>query len=404
MYHAYQAQSDLLQPLRQLAKAHGALLGTEPPQPGLASIARPSMAASKVFELSEVTHRRPPWRIESVMVDGRAQPVVEEVAARTPFAELLRFRKPGVTGQPKLLVVAPMSGHFATLLRDTVRTALPDHDVHVTDWLNVRDVPLAAGRFGLDEYIAHVMRFIEVLGPGGHVLAVCQPTVAALAAVALMSEDGHAATPASLTLMAGPIDCRIRPTSVNKLAMSRPIEWFEQNLISTVPWPHAGGGRRVYPGFVQLSAFISMNRERHENAFRDYYRQLLEGDFDRADVTRVFYEEYLAVADLSADFYLETVAQVFQQFALPRGQLAFRGRPVDPAAIRRTALVTIEGERDDICAIGQTLAAQDLARSLRPYLRTHYVQANVGHYGVFSGKRWQNQIYPIVRDVIGVSG
>ena len=404
MYQAYQAQSDLLRPLRHLAKAHGAMLGTEPPQPGLASMGRPGMAASKVFELSEVTHRRPPWRIDSVMVKGEEQAVVEEIALRTPFAELLRFHKPGVGGQPKLLVVAPMSGHFATLLRDTVRTALQDHDVYVTDWLNVRDVPLAAGRFGLDEYIEHVMQFIAALGPGGHVLAVCQPTVAALAAVALMSEDRHEATPASLTLMAGPIDCRISPTGVNKLAMSKPIEWFEQNLISTVPWQHAGGGRRVYPGFVQLSAFISMNRERHENAFKDYYKQLLEGDFDRADVTRVFYEEYLAVADLSADFYLETVAKVFQEFSLPQGLLTFRGRKVDPAAIRRTALVTIEGERDDICAIGQTLAAQDLASSLRPYLRTHYVQPNVGHYGVFSGRRWQNQIYPIVRDVIGISG
>ena len=404
MYQAYQAQSDLMRPLRQLAKVHGAMLGTEPPQPGLAGLGRSGMAASKVFELAEVTHRRPPWRIASVMVKGEVQPVVEEVVARTPFAELLRFHKPGVTGQPKLLVVAPMSGHFATLLRDTVRTALQDHDVYVTDWLNVRDVPLVAGRFGLDEYIEHVMQFTAALGPGGHVLAVCQPTVAALAAVALMSEDGHPATPASLTLMAGPIDCRISPTSVNRLAMSKPIEWFEKNLISVVPWQHGGGGRRVYPGFVQLSAFISMNRERHENAFKDYYRQLLEGDFDRADVTRVFYEEYLAVADLAAEFYLETVSKVFQEFALPRGQLTFRGRKVDPAAIRRTALVTIEGERDDICAIGQTLAAQDLASSLRPYLRTHYVQANVGHYGVFSGKRWQGQIYPIVRDVIGISG
>jgi poly(3-hydroxybutyrate) depolymerase len=403
MYQAYQAQSDLMRPLRQLAKVHGAMLGTEPPQPGLASIGRPGMAASKVFELSEVTHRRPAWRIHSVMVKGDEQPVVEEVAMRTPFAELVRFRKPGVTGQPKLLVVAPMSGHFATLLRDTVRTALQDHDVYVTDWLNVRDVPLAAGRFGLDEYTEHVMRFTEALGEGGHLLAVCQPTVAALAAVALMSEDKNPCTPASLTLMAGPIDCRISPTSVNKLAMSKPIEWFEKNLISAVPWQHAGGGRRVYPGFVQLSAFISMNRERHENAFRAYYKQLLQGDFESADVTRVFYEEYLAVADLSADFYLETVAKVFQQFELPQGLLEFRGRKVDPAAIRKTALITIEGERDDICAIGQTLAAQDLASSLRPYMRTHYVQPSVGHYGVFSGKRWQNQIYPIVRDVIHIS-
>ncbi len=403
MYQAYQAQSDLLRPLRHLAKAHGAMLGTEPPQPGLAGMGRPGMAASKVFELSEVTHRRPAWRIDSVMVKGEEQPVVEEIVLRTPFAELLRFAKPGVAGQPRLLVVAPMSGHFATLLRDTIRTALQDHEVYVTDWLNVRDVALAAGRFGLDEYIEHVMQFTEAIGAGGHVLAVCQPTVAALAAAALMAEDKHPATPASLTLMAGPIDCRISPTSVNRLAMTKPIEWFEKNLISTVPWQHAGAGRRVYPGFVQLSAFISMNRERHENAFKDYYRQLLEGDFDRADVTRIFYEEYLAVADLAADFYLETVAKVFQEFALPQGLLTFRGRKIDPAAIRKTALITIEGERDDICAIGQTLAAQDLATGLRPYMRTHYVQANVGHYGVFSGKRWQTQIYPIVRDVIGIS-
>jgi poly(3-hydroxybutyrate) depolymerase len=404
MYQAYQAQSDLMRPLRQLAKVHGSMLGTEPPRPGFAALGRSGMAASKVFELSEVTHRRPPWRLGSVMVKGEEQAIVEEVVLRTPFAELLRFAKPGVTGQPRLLVVAPMSGHFATLLRDTVRTALQDHDVYVTDWLNVRDVPLAAGRFGLDDYIEHVMRFTEALGPGGHLLAVCQPTVAALAAVALMSEDGHPATPASLTLMAGPIDCRISPTGVNRLAMSKPIGWFEKNLISRVPWQHAGAGRRVYPGFVQLSAFIGMNRERHENAFKDYYRQLLEGDLARADVTRVFYEEYLAVADLAADFYLETVAKVFQEFALPQGLLTLRGRRIDPAAIRRTALVTIEGERDDICAIGQTLAAQDLASGLRPWMRTHYVQSNVGHYGVFSGKRWQNQIYPIVRDVIHVSG
>jgi poly(3-hydroxybutyrate) depolymerase len=404
MYQAYQAQSDLLLPLRKLAKVHGAMLGTAPPQPGLASIGRPGMAASKVFELSEVTHRRPAWRIDSVMVKGEPQPVVEQVAMRTPFAELTRFHKPGVTGQPKLLVVAPMSGHFATLLRDTVRTALQDHDVYVTDWLNIRDVPLAAGRFGLDEYTEHVMQFTEALGEGGHVLAVCQPTVAALAAVALMSEDKHPCTPASLTLMAGPIDCRISPTGVNKLAMSKPIEWFEKNLISTVPWQHAGGGRRVYPGFIQLSAFISMNRQRHETAFKEYYKQLLQGDFERADVTRVFYEEYLAVSDLSADFYLETVAKVFQEFSLPQGLLTYRGRKIDPSAIRKTALVTIEGERDDICAIGQTLAAQDLADNLRPYMRTHYVQANVGHYGVFSGKRWQKQIYPIVRNVIGISG
>ncbi len=417
MYQAYQAQTDLLWPMRSCARLAAPMLQDPPfppprcPRfppfgPATPPATRKMAAACKLIELAEVTHKRPPWRIDSVDVAGEAVPVREEVVLRTPFGTLLRFRKahtPGGAPQPKVLIVAPMSGHFATLLRDTVRTVLQDHDVHVTDWHNVRDVPLAAGRFGLDEYTEHVMRFIAAMGPGTHVIAVCQPCVSSLAAVALMAEDRHPATPASLTLMAGPIDCRVSPTEVNKLASSKPIEWFEKHLITHVPMRHRGAGRRVYPGFVQLSAFMSMNRERHVNAFRDYYQHLVDADFEKAEVTRSFYEEYLAVLDLSAEFYLETVQQVFQEHALAKGELTYRGRRVNPAAIRRTALVTIEGERDDICAIGQTLAAQDLASSLRPYLRTHYVQPNVGHYGVFSGKRWQNHIYPLVRDVIHVS-
>jgi poly(3-hydroxybutyrate) depolymerase len=403
MYQAYQAQSDLMWPLRTAAKMSAPMLLDPSFAPAAQPSARQAAAACRVIELAEVTHKRPPWRIDSVLIKGGAVPVTEQAVLTTPFATLLRFRKEGASEQPKVLVVAPMSGHFATLLRDTVRTVLQDHDVYVTDWHNVRDVPLGAGRFGLDEYTEHLIDFLAAMGPSAHVIAVCQPCVAALAAVALMSEDQHTALPASLTLMAGPIDCRISPTEVNKLAVSKPIEWFEKSLISHVPWRHGGGGRRVYPGFVQLSAFMSMNRERHANAFKEYYQHLVDDEFDKAEVTRTFYEEYLAVADLSADFFLETVSLVFQQYALPRGELTYRGRQVDPAAIRRTALVTIEGERDDICAIGQTLAAQDLTPNLRPYLRTHYVQPNVGHYGVFSGKRWQNGIYPLVRDVIHIS-
>jgi len=399
MYQAYQASSDLMWPLRTMASLSLPLLR----QPGVAASSRQAAAACEVLKLAEVTHRRPPWGIESVAIGGQDVPVTEEAVLGTPFATLLRFRKEGAPAQPKVLVVAPMSGHFATLLRDTVRTVLQDHDVYVTDWHNVRDVPLAAGRFGLDEYTAHIIDFLAAMGAGASVIAVCQPCVAALAAVALMSEDAHPATPVSLTLMAGPIDCRISPTEVNRLATTKPIDWFENHLISRVPWRHAGAGRRVYPGFVQLSAFMSMNKDRHVNAFKEYYRHLVEGEFEQAEVVRTFYEEYMAVADLSAEFYLETVSLVFQQYALPRGQLRFRGRRVDPTAIRRTALLTVEGERDDICAIGQTLAAQDLASSLRPYMRTHYVQPNVGHYGVFSGRRWQNHIYPVVRDVIHVS-
>jgi poly(3-hydroxybutyrate) depolymerase len=405
MYPAYQTHTDLLAPWRILASLSAPLLEAHGPVPptGQALSLRNLAAACRLVDLSTITHRRPAWGIHGVDVGGQLQPVVEEAVLTTPFGTLLRFAKPGAPAQPKVLVVAPMSGHFATLLRDTVQTALQDHDVHVTDWHNVRDVPLAAGTFGLDEYVQHIIDFIAALGEGAHVIAVCQPCVAALAAVALMSEDGHPATPASLTLMAGPIDCRINPTTVNQLATSKPIEWFRSRLISTVPWRYRGAGRRVYPGFVQLAAFMNMNRERHAEAFRAYYRHLVDGEADKAEVTRSFYEEYMAVADLSADFYLETVSLVFQQHALPKGELRFRGRAVDPAAIRRTALLTIEGERDDICAVGQTLAAQDLASSLRPYLRTHHVQPGVGHYGVFSGKRWQKHIYPVVRDVIHLS-
>ena len=406
LYQSYQTHSELAWPLRTAAK-FAAPLWDSGKQSALAQAARAARtmsAACRLMELAEVTHRRPPWRIDSLQVAGQEVAVTEEVVQRTPFATLLRFRKSDTPVQPKLLVVAPMSGHFATLLRDTVRTVLQDHDVYVTDWHNVRDVPLSEGRFGLDEYTQTLMDFMAALGPGHHVIAVCQPCVAALAAVALMSEDQHPAIPASLTLMAGPIDCRISPTAVNKLANEKPIEWFRSHLISTVPWSHAGAGRQVYPGFVQLSAFMSMNKERHVNAFRDYYQHLVADEFDKAEVTRMFYEEYLAVADLAADFYLETVSQVFQQYLLAKGEMCFRGRKVNPAAIRRTALLTVEGERDDICAIGQTLAAQDLTSSLRPYMRTHYVQPGVGHYGVFSGKRWQNHIYPLVRDVIHVSG
>jgi polyhydroxyalkanoate depolymerase len=404
MYQSYQAQSDLLWPARTWARAAVPLLedgtfglGGHLPQRHLA-------AACEVARLAEVTHQRPDWALPSVLVQGEAVAVVEEVVRREPFCTLRRFAKPALAaGQPKVLIVAPMSGHFATLLRDTVRTMLSDHDVHVTDWHNARDVPLAAGPFGLAEYTATVMRFLEAMGPGSHLMAVCQPCVATLAATALMSEDGHPATPSSLTVMAGPIDCRIAPTAVNALATSKPFEWFEKNLISRVPLRYRGAGRRVYPGFVQLSAFVSMNRERHANAFRDYYRNLVAREHDKARNTRDFYEEYMAVADLPAEFYLETVKLVFQEYALPRGELVLNGRRVDCSAIKRTALVTIEGERDDICAPGQTLAAQDLCTKVKPFLRTHYVQPGVGHYGVFSGRRWQRHIYPVVRNVIQTS-
>ncbi len=401
MYDAFMAQGDALWPMRTFGKlAVPALLEPVFGLPGKA--AKRIAAAWQTLELGEITHARPAWRIDSVVSEGHEYKIVEEATATTPFATLRRFRKDGAPEQPKVLVAAPMSGHFATLLRDTVRTLLRDHDVYVTDWHNVRDVPLAAGRFGLDEYIDHMIDFTAALGPGANVVAICQPCVAALAAAAIMAEDDHPAQPASLTLMAGPIDCRIAPTGVNKLATSKPIEWFRKNLITRVPMRLGGAGRKVYPGFLQLSAFISMNKDRHVQQFKKYFEHLSAGEDADAKAIREFYNEYMAVADLSADFYLETVQLVFQEYALPLGKLTLRGRKIDPLAIRRTALLTVEGERDDICAIGQTLAAQDLTH-IRSYMRTHHVQPNVGHYGVFSGRRWQQHIYPVVRNVVQVS-
>jgi polyhydroxyalkanoate depolymerase len=400
LYDAYQAQADLMRPLR--AAAREAAPHLNPRRNGMDSLTRRHLsAACEVFNLAEITHQRPDWGIRSVNVQGREVAVTEQVIAVTPFATLRRFRKDmAEPAGERVLLVAPMSGHFATLMRDTVRTLLGDLDVFVTDWHSARDVPLTAGRFGLDEYTEHLMRFLQTMGPGAHLIAICQPCVAALAATALMAEDGDPAAPSSLTLMAGPIDCRINPTAVNRLATEKPIEWFERHVISTVPWQLPGAGRRVYPGFVQLGAFMNMNRERHAKAFHDYYLHLVADELDKAQATRTFYEEYFAVADLPAEFFLETVQLVFQEYALARRELTFRGRAVRPEAIRRTALLTVEGERDDICSTGQTLAAQDLCTKIRPYLRTHFVQADVGHYGVFSGKRWQKYIYPMVRSVI----
>jgi poly(3-hydroxybutyrate) depolymerase len=285
-------------------------------------------------------------------------------------------------------------------LRATVRTMLAEHDVYITDWHNVRDVASADGPFGFDDYIDHLIAFLEAIGPGAHMIAVCQPCVAALVAAAVMAQAGNAAVPRSMTLMAGPIDTRVNPTKVDELAQSKPMAWFEQNLIGTVPQRYRGAGRRVYPGFVQLAAFMSMNIDRHVKAHRDLYDDLVKGDLEKAQATKDFYDEYFAVLDLSAEFYLETVSLVFQEHALPLGTLEWRGCKVEPRAIKRTMLLTIEGERDDICAVGQTLAAHDLCSGLRPYLKRHHMQAGVGHYGVFSGKRWEGQIYPLVRNVI----
>jgi len=353
-------------------------------------------AAFSLFAEAALTHRRPDY-----FAPGEAPcPLTEEVVCGTPFGDLLHFRKHAAPAQPRVLIVAPMSGHFATLLRGTVSVMLPDHDVFITDWKNAREIPVSAGRFGFDEYVEHIINFLTAMGPGGHVVAVCQPTVATLAAVAVMAETAHPAQPRSMALMAGPIDTRVNPTKVNELATSRPISWFAEKLIDTVPWPLKGAGRAVYPGFLQLLAFMSMNADRHLAAHAAQYRAVLNRDAPAAEAHRRFYAEYCAVMDLPAEFYLETVQKVFQEHDLPLGRLTWRGDRINPAAIRRTALLTVEGERDDICAIGQTMAAQELCSGISVARKQHHLQTGVGHYGVFSGKRWAREIYPRLREMI----
>jgi len=394
LYQAYQAHSDIMVPVRAFAGA-AATIG-----PSGLPLARDLTAVYELIARTGLTHERPPFAVGPVEVGNRAAAVREQAALSTPFGTLLHFRKDIDAPQPRVLLVAPLSGHFATLLRGTVHTMLPEHDVYITDWHNARDIALMHGRFGFDEYVEHLIRFLEAIGPGAHVVAVCQPCVAALAAVAIMAEAGNPATPRSMTLMAGPIDTRVNPTKVNALATSHSIEWFERSLIASVPIRYGGAFRRVYPGFVQLAAFMSMNLERHVKAHRELYGHLVNGEHEKAQATKSFYDEYFAVLDLTAEFYLETVRLVFQENVLARGELKWRGRRVDPGAIRRTMLLTVEGERDDICAVGQTLAAHELCRGLRPYLKRHHMQAGVGHYGVFSGNRWTSQIYPIVKNTI----
>jgi poly(3-hydroxybutyrate) depolymerase len=399
LYQAYEAHSDVMVPVRAWAGRaveviDGRWLGPD------SHMLRNLTATYDLITRAGLTHDRPAFGIKTIKVGEREVAVREQGVLATPFGTLLRFRKDVDAAQPRVLLVAPLSGHFATLLRNTVATMLPEHDVYITDWHNVRDVALMHGRFGLDEYIDHLIRFLEAIGPGAHVVAVCQPCVQVLAAVALMAQTSNPAQPRSMTLMAGPIDPRVNPTKVNELANSKPIEWFERNLIATVPMRYAGAFRRVYPGFVQLAAFMSMNIERHMKAHRELYDHIAKGEHEKAQVTKAFYDEYFAVLDLTAEFYLETVRHIFQECALPAGKLEWRGERVEPRAIKRTMLLTVEGERDDICAVGQTAAALELCSGLRPYLKRHHMQAGVGHYGIFSGNRWTNQIYPLVRNVI----
>lgn len=325
--------------------------------------------------------------------------VCQETVLEAPFASLLRFSVDELPDRPHVLLIAPLSGHFATLLQGTLRTLLVDHDVYLTDWHNARDIAVAAGRFGLDEYVSYLIRFLEAIGPGAHVVAVCQSAVAALAAVALMAEDAHPAQPRTLTLIAGPIDTRVSPTRANQLAMGHRLEWFSQSMTDTVPTRFAGAGRRVHPGFMQLGASMSMDVARHVEAFVRLCNDRMCGDHTRADATVRHYQEYFTTMDLPAEFYLDTVGKVFQRHALARGELELAGRRIDPSAIHGTKLLTVEGQFDEVCPPGQTYAAHDLCASLRPADRVCHVQRGASHYGVFSGPLWETGIYPLVREM-----
>jgi len=400
LYDAYQAQRDALAPWRFFAETARGMIEQSGPIIGNLPLVRGTAAALTLLSRTGISHERAPFGISSVTIDGADVPVSEEIVSTHPFCRLVHFRKAAALDQPKLLMVAPLSGHFATLLRGTVATALPDHDVYLTDWINARNVPVRDGSFGLDDVVGLVTDFIRLLGPGAHVMAVCQPSVPVLAAVALLAAANDPCQPRSMVLMGGPIDPAANPTEVNRFAEAHSLGWFERTVITSVPARYPGAFRRVYPGFLQLAGFLSMNLDRHISAHWRMFQQLVEGDDDSTAATRAFYDEYSTVMDLPAEFYLETLDRVFQRHDLADGRFEVHGEPVDPGAIERTALMTVEGERDDICGPGQTVAAQRLCHNLPDAKKLHHLQLGVGHYGVFNGRRWQTETYPLVRDFI----
>ena len=395
LYHAFEMQRSMLAGAGAMA-SWGAEMLQHPAHP-LGYMGGPVMASAlEVFAHAAAPRGKPRFGLDRTVVDGREVAVAEEVVLRKPFGQLKRFRREGVAHGPRLLIVAPMSGHYATLLRGTVERMLRVADVYITDWRDAKLAPLADGRFDLDDYIDYLVAFMEAIGPGAHMLAVCQPSVPCLATAALMSADAHPCRPKTLTMMGGPIDTRQAPTSVNTLATERPHAWFEQNVIATVPSPYPGAGRRVYPGFLQLAGFMSMNLGDHLLSHFEMFKHLVRGDDESADATKAFYEEYRSVCDMTAEFYLQTIDVVFQRHALPNGTMTHRGRPVDLSAITDVALLAIEGERDDISGLGQTKAALTLATALPDDRKRYYMAEGAGHYGIFNGSRWRNRIAPVV--------
>ncbi|MEO3433975.1 polyhydroxyalkanoate depolymerase [Inquilinus sp. CAU 1745] len=401
LYHFYELQHAAVAPARIFAD-HGQHLLRSPFNPF--SYTLPGRALAAGLDLFEQTTRRydkPGFGLDATVMEGREVAVEEEIVLRKTFGQLKHFRRATRRPRdPRLLIVAPMSGHYATLLRGTVEAMLPDHDVYITDWRDAREVPLHHGSFDLDDYVDYVIDFLRFLGPDTHVMAVCQPAVPVMGAVSLMAADKDPATPASMVLMGGPIDTRRSPTAVNRLAEENSLGWFEVNVVSRVPPPHMGAFRRVYPGFMQLAGFMQMNLGRHIDAHWQMFNHLVQGDEESAASKRAFYEEYRSVMDLTAEFYLQTIKVVFQDHALPKGEWVSRGRKVDPSSIANTAVMTVEGENDDISGLGQTRAAHDLLTGLPDAMKRHYEQKAVGHYGIFNGRKWRNQISPRVKAFI----
>ncbi|MDK2767174.1 MAG: polyhydroxyalkanoate depolymerase [Sphingomonas sp.] len=404
LYNAYELQRSMLAGASALANFSAGLLNN-PANPFAYFGGGPILASAlEVFAHASAPRGKPEFGLDFTEIHGKQVAVHEEIVLRKPFGQLKRFVREGVEGGPKLLIVAPMSGHFATLLRGTVQRMLPVADVYITDWRDARQVPLADGRFDLDDYVDYVIEFLATIGAEGdarpHVLAVCQPSVPVYAAVALMNADKHPNTPRTLTMMGGPIDTREAPTAVNTLATERPHSWFKQNVIATVPATYPGAGRTVYPGFLQLAGFMTMNLGNHMNSHWEMFKHLVKGDDESADATMRFYDEYRSVCDMTSEFYLQTIDVVFQSHALPKGEMMHRGRRVDPAAITDTAILAIEGEKDDISGLGQTGAALTIATNLPAKMKKYYMAEDVGHYGIFNGSKWRNRIAPVLEEWI----
>ena len=404
MYWLYEMNHAALNPSRAVADATR-LFFKNPLNPlSMTTFGKSVAAACEVFERSTRRYSKPEWRITSTLVGGVRVPVHVNTVWTRPFGRLLHFERtfehPPLRPQPRMLIVAPLSGHYATLLRGTVEAFLPNHDVYITDWADARTVPLPEGAFDLDDYIDYLISMLHFLGGDVHVVAVCQPSVPVIAAVARMEAVEDPYVPRSMVLMGGPIDTRVNPTEVNTLAEKRGVNWFRRNVITKVPFPHPGVMRDVYPGFLQLHGFVSMNLDRHIEAHRNLFHHLVQGDGDLAQKHREFYDEYLAVMDLAAEYYLQTVETVFVRHALPKGEMHHRDERVDPGKIRRVALMTVEGEHDDISGVGQTEAAHRLVVNLPDDLKTHWLQPSVGHYGVFNGSRFRAEIAPRIGDFI----